>query len=275
MRHTALPAPGNEEQLQRLAARIFSQRLDRTKPLWELWMVEGLAEGGFAVISKTHHSLVDGVSGVDLMTTLFDLDANGTAISATAPPWVPQPEPVAGPARRDRAAGHRRARAPRCRCGRLGALPQPERALEEAREAGARPRRGARARDEPRARHAAERAYRPAPAHRDRRGAARRPQGGQVRAGRHGQRRRARGRRRRRAALAARPRHAHRGPGHARLRADVDPLQRRAPARWATSITQVVAPLPVYLGEPLERLRVVREAMRDVKESKLAAWAPR
>ncbi|MCW2968569.1 MAG: wax ester/triacylglycerol synthase family O-acyltransferase, partial [Solirubrobacteraceae bacterium] len=75
VRHTALAAPGDERQLHRLAARIFSQRLDRSKPLWEMWMVEGLAGGGFAVISKTHHSLVDGISGVDLMTTLFDLDA--------------------------------------------------------------------------------------------------------------------------------------------------------------------------------------------------------
>src|SRR3954452_15696633 len=70
VRHTALPAPGGTEQLDRLAARIFSQRLDRTKPLWELWMVEGLENPShpprFALISKTHHSLVDGVSGVDL-----------------------------------------------------------------------------------------------------------------------------------------------------------------------------------------------------------------
>ncbi len=66
VRHTALPAPGSEEQLRRLAARIFSQRLDRTKPLWELWLVEGLEGGGFALINKTHHCLVDGVSGVDI-----------------------------------------------------------------------------------------------------------------------------------------------------------------------------------------------------------------
>jgi WS/DGAT/MGAT family acyltransferase len=72
VRHTALPAPGGAEQLRRLAARIFSQQLDRTKPLWELWMVEGLGDDSFAVISKTHHALVDGVSGVDLMTMLFD-----------------------------------------------------------------------------------------------------------------------------------------------------------------------------------------------------------
>src|SRR5436305_13527504 len=73
VRHTALPAPGGIEQLRLLTARIFSQRLDRSKPLWESWYVQGLEEERFAIISKTHHALVDGVSGVDLATVLFDL----------------------------------------------------------------------------------------------------------------------------------------------------------------------------------------------------------
>src|ERR1041384_6607655 len=73
VRHTALPSPGSEEQLRALAARIHSQRLDRAKPLWELWLVQGLEQNRFALISKTHHALVDGVSGVDLMTVMFDL----------------------------------------------------------------------------------------------------------------------------------------------------------------------------------------------------------
>src|SRR5919112_1518824 len=74
VRHTALPEPGSEEQLQNLAGRVFSQRLDRDKPLWEIWIVEGL-EGGkrFAMLSKTHHALVDGVSGIDIMSILFDV----------------------------------------------------------------------------------------------------------------------------------------------------------------------------------------------------------
>ena len=59
-------SPGSEEQLLLLAARIFSQQLDRSKPLWETWLVEGLADGGFALISKTHHALIDGIAGVDL-----------------------------------------------------------------------------------------------------------------------------------------------------------------------------------------------------------------
>ena len=73
VRHTALPAPGSEEQLRALAARIVSQRLDRSKPLWEMWLVQGLEDDRFALISKTHHALVDGVSGVDLATVIFDL----------------------------------------------------------------------------------------------------------------------------------------------------------------------------------------------------------
>jgi len=73
VRHTALPKPGSEDQLRKLAGRIFSQRLDRSKPLWETWIVHGLDGGRFALISKTHHSLVDGVAGVDIATVLFDL----------------------------------------------------------------------------------------------------------------------------------------------------------------------------------------------------------
>ena len=72
VRHTALPKPGTEEQLRALAARIHSQRLDRAKPLWETWLVQGLEHGRFALISKSHHALVDGISGVDLLTVLFD-----------------------------------------------------------------------------------------------------------------------------------------------------------------------------------------------------------
>src|SRR5436305_7646754 len=74
VRHTALPEPGSEDQLLRLAARIFSQRLDRAKPLWETWMIEGLEGNRFALISKTHHALIDGIAGVDLATVLFDVE---------------------------------------------------------------------------------------------------------------------------------------------------------------------------------------------------------
>ena len=96
VRHTALPAPGTEEQLFLLASRAASQQLDRAKPLWEMWLVEGLADGRFAIISKTHHSLVDGVSGVDLASVLFDLERDPKPQEAELEPWRPRPEPSAG-----------------------------------------------------------------------------------------------------------------------------------------------------------------------------------
>lgn len=92
VRHSGLPAPGGEDELRRLAARVFSQQLDRTKPLWELWLVEGLKKKQFAIISKTHHALVDGVSGVDIATVLFDVEPVPAPARADAD-WIPNPEP--------------------------------------------------------------------------------------------------------------------------------------------------------------------------------------
>jgi WS/DGAT/MGAT family acyltransferase len=94
VRHSALPSPGSEDQLRRMAARIFSQQLDRTKPLWELWLVQGLTRKRFALVTKTHHALVDGVSGVDIATVLFDLKPVPEPAAADHE-WVPQPEPSA------------------------------------------------------------------------------------------------------------------------------------------------------------------------------------
>src|SRR3954463_6235544 len=91
VRQTALPRPGSEAQLMRLAARIMSQQLDRTKPLWELWMVEGLEDGGLALISKTHHAMVDGIAGVDIAQVMFDL--------APVPAEIPHPDQAWQPAR--------------------------------------------------------------------------------------------------------------------------------------------------------------------------------
>jgi WS/DGAT/MGAT family acyltransferase len=93
VRHTALPAPGTEEQLFLLTSRIASQQLDRAKPLWESWLVEGLADGRFALIFKTHHSLVDGVSGVDLASVLFDTEPEPGPPQTELEAWRPQPEP--------------------------------------------------------------------------------------------------------------------------------------------------------------------------------------
>jgi WS/DGAT/MGAT family acyltransferase len=93
IRHTSLPPPGNDEQLKRLAARIFSQQLDRSKPLWEIWLVEGLEDDRFALVSKSHHCLVDGVSGVDITTVLFDLEPAPAEPPESPPDWLPSPEP--------------------------------------------------------------------------------------------------------------------------------------------------------------------------------------
>ena len=93
VRHTALPEPGAEDQLMRLTGRVFSQALDRSKPLWELWLVQGLEQNRFALLSKTHHALVDGVSGVDIATVLFDVKPVPEPV-AEEKEWTPKPEPT-------------------------------------------------------------------------------------------------------------------------------------------------------------------------------------
>src|SRR3954453_2943803 len=92
VRNTALPKPGSMDQLRQLAARIFSQRLDRSKPLWETWLVQGLEDNRFALISKTHHSMIDGVAGVDLASVVFDLSPVPSKVDPE--PWTPHPEPT-------------------------------------------------------------------------------------------------------------------------------------------------------------------------------------
>jgi diacylglycerol O-acyltransferase / wax synthase len=92
IRHTALPEPGGEAQLKQLAGRVFSQQLDRSKPLWEMWLAQGLERDRFAILTKTHHAMVDGISGVDIGTVLFDLEPTPQTPPAEDD-WVPQPEP--------------------------------------------------------------------------------------------------------------------------------------------------------------------------------------
>jgi len=92
IRHTGLPEPGGEEELKQLAGRVFSQQLDRSKPLWELWLVQGLERDRFAILTKTHHAMVDGVSGVDIATVLFDLEPVPQP-PETIDDWTPRPEP--------------------------------------------------------------------------------------------------------------------------------------------------------------------------------------
>lgn len=92
VRHTALPQPGTTDQLRQLASRLISRSLDRNKPLWEIWIAEGLEGGKFGLISKIHHSMVDGVSGVDLMAMLLNLAPDTTVLEPA--PWIPTPAPT-------------------------------------------------------------------------------------------------------------------------------------------------------------------------------------
>ncbi|RIL06453.1 MAG: wax ester/triacylglycerol synthase family O-acyltransferase [Proteobacteria bacterium] len=93
VRHASLPKPGTERQLKRLAARIMSQRLDRGRPLWELWIIEGLEGDRGALISKTHHCMIDGIAGVDLLTIVLSPTPEPPA--STPPRWLPEPPPSA------------------------------------------------------------------------------------------------------------------------------------------------------------------------------------
>jgi diacylglycerol O-acyltransferase len=155
VRHTALPAPGDWEQLCGLTARIFSQQLDRSKPLWEMWLIEGLSPNigassrpgagrsgaggassheGFALISKTHHSLIDGIAGVDLATVLFDLSPTPPPVRHSGRAWQPHREPgtlelLAAGARGALRAGLELA------AGAADALAHPDHAFATAREA--------------------------------------------------------------------------------------------------------------------------------------------
>ena len=99
VRHTALPRPGDDAQLKALTARITERRLDRSKPLWEIWVVEGLTENRFAVIGKTHHCMIDGAGGADLLATLYSSDPNDTIPEPTR--YVPRPSPSNIELRRD------------------------------------------------------------------------------------------------------------------------------------------------------------------------------
>ncbi len=91
LRHTALPSPGGEAELRKLVGRVMSQALDRSKPLWEMWVVEGLEDGHWALLSKTHHAMVDGVSGTDLMALMMDVSPE-TAVPDPVR-WQPDPAP--------------------------------------------------------------------------------------------------------------------------------------------------------------------------------------
>ena len=94
VRHSALPRPGDMEVLKALVGRIMSQQLDRGKPLWEMWFVEGVENDQLALITKTHHCMIDGVAGAELISVLLDPAENVAPI--TAQHWTPRPAPSTG-----------------------------------------------------------------------------------------------------------------------------------------------------------------------------------
>jgi diacylglycerol O-acyltransferase / wax synthase len=96
VRNLALPAPGNETQLGDQVARIVSRPLDRTRPLWELYVIDGLADNRVAMLTKVHHAAIDGMAGVELLTTLLDTDPNGREITAPSTPWKGENPPSLG-----------------------------------------------------------------------------------------------------------------------------------------------------------------------------------
>lgn len=91
VRHTAVPSPGGEDQLRNLAGRLFAQKLDDTKPMWEAWLVEGLEGGRWAIISKVHHCMIDGVSGTDMLQLILDFKKE--SVLPEPKEWKPEPVP--------------------------------------------------------------------------------------------------------------------------------------------------------------------------------------
>ena len=222
-------AAGRRRRAARLAGRVFSQQLDREKPLWEIWLVDELGDGRFALICKTHHALVDGISGVDILTVLFDITPDAPE-PEPGPPWAPQPLPSGAELLGARAGGTGD-RAGRARA--LGARASRSRRRRR-RPLGRRARLDGGGGDRGRAAVAAERADRAAPALRLGDGGAGAVQGDQGRARRDDQRRRP-DRRHRRVARASVPARAR--PRRARAQgdgADLGARGRRAAARSAT-----------------------------------------
>ncbi len=93
VRHAALPAPGTTAQLTEYCARILSRQLDRSKPLWELYVIEGLEEGRVALLGKSHHAMVDGLSGIDIATVMLDVDPEASRKIPDPERWNPKPTP--------------------------------------------------------------------------------------------------------------------------------------------------------------------------------------
>jgi diacylglycerol O-acyltransferase / wax synthase len=105
LRHAALPRPGGEAQLTEYAARILSRQLDRDRPLWELYVIEGLEDGGIALLGKSHHAMVDGLAGMDIASVMLDLGPDDSSELPAPQPWTPEPTPTGLQLARDAARG--------------------------------------------------------------------------------------------------------------------------------------------------------------------------
>ncbi len=188
VRHTALPAPGSEAQLLKLTGRLMAQQLDRSKPLWEMWLIEGVGEdrSRFAIFTKTHHCMIDGISGMDIASVLMDGEPVPEPIHP-GEPWQPRPAP--SPLELLRASVKQQLTQPVKAARDSGAHaglggPDPGGHAGREREAPAGPRAAGQG-----AGHLAQRAHRAAPPLLHRPAVARGHQAGAGRAGRDGQRR--------------------------------------------------------------------------------------
>ena len=281
VRHTALPAPseaatsakreaGGEDELRRLAGRVFSQQLDRAKPLWEIWLVDRVGEDAFALVCKTHHALVDGISGVDIMTVLFDLDADPPE-REPGPAWYPRPEPSGAALLADALAERAAAPLDAVRAA-AGAVADPRRAGEQLARtvAGLASMAGAGLGGAPpsplNVRIGSHRRFAWVEADLDRFKAVKAAVGGTVNdvvltvvAG----------------ALRSHLIRRGRDPEGLELKAMVPVSVRTADERGSlgNKVAAIYAPLPVGVADPLERYRVVHEALGDLKGSAQAIGA--
>ncbi len=94
VRHIAVPPPGTMAQLETLAAQLMAIPLDRTRPLWEAWVIEGLEDGKVAVVTKVHHSAIDGQSGEEILVNLLDLEPGVQHVAPPEEPWEPDRVPT-------------------------------------------------------------------------------------------------------------------------------------------------------------------------------------
>ena len=271
LRHTALPAPGGERELRKLVGRVMAQQLDRSKPLWEIWVVEGLEDGRWAMLAKTHHAMVDGISGTDLLAVIMDLSPE-TERPERPDGW--EPEPIPSNASLVVEALENMVRSPYEQL-RGGASADPHAAADaRLRHGGDQwPGRAERARP-PHAAVEPERAPGAAPALRLGDDVGRRHQAGAQGARRVVQRCRAGVHHQRVPRPADRPRRGHRTRGAhlgPRIRPPRDDHGKAVgDGTFENKVSAMFAELPVDIEDPVLRLHVITDQMKDLKESKQA-----